>query len=740
MERQIHLIWKIQRHPIALFMVISCLLIFSLAGYYRLNLDVDFSDYFSPSDPRLTALNSMTDKFERHDQLWMLLETEQDWRDDSAEVQLKAFLAMLNSDPNIISIQGYNQFVLGTAKAEKILSYKTHPRLSSVLSTDGRAILLQIQLDNSKITDFATQSLWLDEVLQTIDTNSQRYWQPLNVQVHLNGTHALNWQYAKVLLHDLSWFAPALLGIIFLMALLFIRQKMWILALALNNLITLLLTLGLAAWINLTLAAISAFVPVIIVTLGLAYGSHLYFGWRTKLSSGASTNEALQYTVSVNQAPLFYSSITTIFSFSLLTLSPSPPIQSFGILVAFAVLCNYLLCLTSLIFFAQYSSASTTRLLNFDKVVQLAKYNAQRPKAVIAGIVIFSMLALVSVTKLTLNDDPLSYFKSSNPFTLSSQKMAQYFSGINLQHYVVSTVEDRQIDKAEISFIYKFSRYLKKQSEVVTVQHIGDWIKAAGIGQNQFRQVLSQNSVQQLGLASELAQDKQSSLITLYLQPMTAMELLAFERKVDTWLAEQSADVKLSPPLGSNLLFAHLSVDNANNMLFSFAAALIALAILLSILKGSMIYGLIGLLLNFLPLLWVFALWQLNGGFISLGTAVVLGMMLGIIVDDTLHLMLKLPNTHMSPLKAVNSKVAASADSLWLSLQQVLPVISFTTLTIAGGFAIGLVSDFTPIGQLSLLSCLVVIFAWGFDVLMLPVLYLWWIVTKVKESKVKVEI
>lgn len=89
---------------------------------------------------------------------------------------------------------------------------------------------------------------------------------------------------------------------------------------------------------------------------------------------------------------------------------------------------------------------------------------------------------------------------------------------------------------------------------------------------------------------------------------MTAKELIGFERKVDAWLTAQNLNVGVSQPLGSNLAFAHLSVDNANNMLLSFAVALIALAVLLSVLKGSLIYDVIGQLLNFLPLLWVFAL------------------------------------------------------------------------------------------------------------------------------------
>ncbi|GIU15959.1 RND family transporter [Shewanella sp. MBTL60-007] len=702
-----------------LFLLITAMLLLSVMGLPRLSLDMDFNDYFAPSDPRFAAFNRMMDKFERHDQLWLLLETDLDWRDKGSQAQLVTFLGQLNANQDIASIQGYNQFVEGRANQDKLLTYKTHPRLATVLSQDGRALLLQLQLSSHRAQDFSTQSLWLNDVLQTVDSETRAYWKPLGVTSYLNGTHALNWQYGKVLIHDLTWFAPALLGIIFLMALLFIRQRLWVFALSLNNIITLVLTAGVAAWLKLTLAAITAFVPVIIVTLGFAYASHLYFGWRTEINRGQTNEQALRHTVKINQGPLFYSSVTTIFGFSLLMLSPSPPIQSFGLLVGFAVLCNYLLTLTSLIFFARYSKVSSSKGLDFSAVIHVAKLNAKRPLAVMTGIVLISALALVSVSKLTLNDDPLSYFEPTNPFVLSSQKMTQYFSGINLQHYVVTSASDEQLAKTEISFIYKFSRFLKRQPEVIKVQHIGDWIKSAGIGQNQFKQILTNNSAEELGLSSELSADKQSSLVTLYLQPMTAMELISFEQRVDIWLLEHSGVVKVSPPVASNLMFAHLSVDNANNMLLSFAVALMALAILLILLKRSALFGLMGLLLNFLPLLWVFALWQLNGGFISLGTAVVLGMMLGIIVDDTLHLMLKLPDSK-----------ALTVTSMWQSLHTVLPVISFTTLTIALGFSVGLLSAFTPIAQLSLLSCLVVVFAWGFDVLMLPVLYRRWVIPK----------
>lgn len=444
-------VWDIQRYPLRMFVTIIFLILLSLLGLHRLNLDVNFSDYFSPTDARFVAFKQMNDSFERHDQLWLLLESKQDWRAEALSLPLVKFIEQVQANSNVLSVQGYSQFLPDGASADKFLSYKKHPRLTSVISENGRAILLQLKLNEAESVSFPTRSLWLISTLDGIDAITSAFWQPLNVDSYLNGTHALNWQYAKVLRHDLSWFAPSLLTIIFFMAVLFIRQKVWITALCLNSVVTLILTLGLAAWFKLTLAAISAFVPVIIVTLALAYASHLYFAWRRAINLGLSNHQALEQSVSVNQAPLFYSTLTTIFGFCLLMLSPSPPIQSFGLLVSFAVLCNYLLSLTTLIYFAGFSKPIKQKVSNFSFVLLLAKYNVKRPNAVMLGIVLLSALAVISVSKLTLNDDPLGYFESSNPFTQSSQKMRQYFAGINLQHYVVSS--KRVVNLVKLSWL-----------------------------------------------------------------------------------------------------------------------------------------------------------------------------------------------------------------------------------------------------------------------------------------------
>jgi predicted RND superfamily exporter protein len=108
----------------------------------------------------------------------------------------------------------------------------------------------------------------------------------------------------------------------------------------------------------------------------------------------------------------------------------------------------------------------------------------------------------------------------------------------------------------------------------------------------------------------------------------------------------------------------------------------------------------------------VFGFWQFIGGSLSLGCAVVMGMILGIIIDDSLHLLLK-----------VHEPKTSSVDLTFAGFGVVTPAITFTSILLVCGFSLGLNSDFYPIVELSFLSLLTIFIAWLFDFIVLPVCY-----------------
>ena len=89
-----------------------------------------------------------------------------------------------------------------------------------------------------------------------------------------------------------------------------------------------------------------------------------------------------------------------------------------------------------------------------------------------------------------------------------------------------------------------------------------------------------------------------------------------------------------------------------------------------------------------------------------------MGMILGIVLDDTIYLL----TTHRRGLQRDLDDPTAYA------LRRVAPALVVTTITLVSGLSLGLLSDFGPIRNMSLLSVMIIAAALVVDLLLLPAL------------------
>ena len=140
--------------------------------------------------------------------------------------------------------------------------------------------------------------------------------------------------------------------------------------------------------------------------------------------------------------------------------------------------------------------------------------------------------------------------------------------------------------------------------------------------------------------------------------------------------------------------------------------ALFAAALILGAVFRSGRAAWIGLACNFLPILLVYSVWAVVDGQISIGAAVVMGMVLGIVLDDTIYL-----------LATYDRGVQRNPDDpVGYALQRVGPAMIVTTITLIAGLSLGLLSDFGPIWSMSVLSVAIIGTALVVDLLLLPAL------------------
>ncbi|MCF1427632.1 MAG: MMPL family transporter [Shewanella sp.] len=700
---------KLWRHPLAIILFWLVLAAGVTPLVWQLNINTRYDAYFAPDDLRYQLSQELADTFNRPDTLWLIIKGPEGWQWQHQQSKLEQIEYLVRSQAKVRHIGGYSVLVGNAEHTNGLLSYKAHPRESLVLSNNGQTLMLELEFEQSALSPVLFGSLieQLQRQLTAIADNQQ-------LDLFFYGPLALNWQYAEVFSSDLAWFMPSVLLLTAILLGWFVRSWPWLVGIGSSALLSLWFTLAIAGWLALPLTAISGVIPVILVVLSLASGIHLFTGWRRLSNLGLDCIQARRRSIEEHLPPLFWGALTTCCGFLLLTFSPSPPIKAFGILVAFAVAINLLLHLSWLMVIVGLGRgkvSKTTGPRRLECSSRLAILVLRRPALGLSLALLATLMGAYGVTQLKFKDDPLGYFPADNPLRLGAEITAEEFYAANYQTFLY-THSKGALDPQAVRFINRLSRFLKQQPEVVRVDTLVDWFKASGLGPSALEQLFVSNPPSGLGLGKEVTDDLCRQLVQVYLRPTDTASMLALELRIKTWLSQQEYPGELSPALGPQSLYAHLSEDNAINMLLSFLVALVMLSLLLYHLRGSIRLALLGLTANLLPLIWVFGYWGMTGGGLSLGSTMVIGMILGIIVDDTLHLLLRL-----------DAKGSEHPFVLRRQLIRITPAISLTSLVLVAGFMLGMLSDFGPILELSLLSALIISSAWFFDLLVLPSLW-----------------
>ena len=127
--------------------------------------------------------------------------------------------------------------------------------------------------------------------------------------------------------------------------------------------------------------------------------------------------------------------------------------------------------------------------------------------------------------------------------------------------------------------------------------------------------------------------------------------------------------------------------------------------------------GLISLVPNLLPAAFGFAAWGWMNGEINIAISVVMGMTLGIVVDDSIHFLSKY-------LYARRDLGMATEAAIVHAFQTVGRALWVTSLVLVLGFLVLAFSDFRPTADMGLLTAIVIAFALILDFLLLPALLL----------------
>ena len=343
-------------------------------------------------------------------------------------------------------------------------------------------------------------------------------------------------------------------------------------------------------------------------------------------------------------------------------------------------------------------------------------------------------VAIIGVSLLApnneLNDDFVKYFDETVPFRQATDFMQDNLSGMTLLEISIDSEKASGInDPAYIKTLADFSSWLRQQPETDHVNTLSDTFKRLnknmhGDDESWYRLPDSQDMAAQylllyemslpygLDLNNQLNVDKSATRIIGTFENLTSQQLLELETRLGQWFIDNAPQYKVTITSPS-LMFAHIGQRNIVSMLFGTIFALLLISLLLGIALRSVRYGVLSLIPNLAPAAIGFGFWSMWDGQVGLALSVVVGMTLGIVVDDTVHFLSKY-------LHARDEKGKSAEDSVRYAFNSVGRALWITTMVLVAGFMILAQSSFKLNADMGMLTAVIILLALIVDFLFLP--------------------
>jgi len=552
------------------------------------------------------------------------------------------------------------------------------------------------------------------------------------IKFMLSGMIMMNASFPEASKADAGRLMPIMFFVVILTILGLLRSISGTIATIVVILTSIAATMGIWGWIGGYLTGPSAGAPIMILTLAVADCVHLLSTFYYNMRQGMQKKEALIDSIRVNFQPIFLTSLTTAIGFLTMNFSDAPPFGDLGNIVAIGVTLAFVFSITIFpaIIMILPVRVSPAKKNKKDMMEYLADFVIGNRKWLlpVSTLVIISLAAFVPQNEL--NDDFVKYFDKSVPFRSATDFMNKHLAGATTIELSFDSKKSSGINNPKfIKFVDDFSIWLREQPETDNVNTITDTLKRLNRNMHgddpewyklpdeqeltaQYLLLYELSLPQGLDVNNQLNVDKSSTRVIATFQNLSSNQTLEIEQRINQHFNSQNSSYELSLASPS-LMFAHIGSTNIVSMLKGSSFALILISILLGFALRSVKFGIISLLPNLMPAAIAFGIWGMTVGQVGLGLSVVMGVTLGIIVDDTVHFLSKY-------IRARREKNLSSEDAIRYSFASVGKALWVTTMVLVAGFLVMATSSFKVNADMGLLTAITILIALIVDFLFLP--------------------
>ncbi len=313
----------------------------------------------------------------------------------------------------------------------------------TMVSEDGRALAIYLPISKK---DFAHQvGKKLKEKIATLGSGDEQFY--------ITGLPIAEDTFGKEMFIQMAISAPLAMLVIFLLMLAFFKKFQLIISPMIIAVCTVISTMGLLIGTGNTLHIMSSMIPIFIMPIAVVDSIHILSEFFDEYQKTKDRRKTIEQVMHHLFKPMLFTSLTSSAGFASLALTPIPPVQAFGLFVAFGIMLAWLL--TVLFIPAYIMLMKEDSLKNFgagkqqDKASDKSLINrhlrwigrtaVSRPWWIIGFNLVIMAIGVVGILMIQVNDNPVKWFHKSHEIRIADRVLNEHFGGTYEAYLVLSS-------------------------------------------------------------------------------------------------------------------------------------------------------------------------------------------------------------------------------------------------------------------------------------------------------------
>jgi predicted RND superfamily exporter protein len=744
------------RWPRAVILVTLAIVAVAAAGSLRLHVITDYRAYFDPRNPDFRQLAALEARFGPSDDILLAYAPASGQATTPQAVQRVAELAdALREMPfagRVTSIADL-PVAIGTGETAQVTTLRVlasgaqppDPALwdaavdevarlttGSILARDRSIAAAHVTIDTPVPASFRDSKAVNDYVLALRDHMEREMG--AEGRVLMAGVLPYYHSILELAMRDIALLIPVclLVAILILRSLLASWRATW--CCCIPVVAAVLTAVGMHGWIGYPVTVASLVVPIMVLVISLAFMVHLadtYLDLRPELPDAATA--AIQ-SLRANFLPLSLTTGTTLLGFLTMNISVSPPYRHMGNSVLIGVLAAAVfavLLMPALLCWIDppYWRAKMPLRRALDWLSEVITVPIRSPWLLAGGALL--ILGLLGCIRLNTIDDNISqWFSDASRIRQENIEVNARLTGMQQLYYELPAGAPGGVREPEyLARVERFAAWLRQQPNVAAVRALPDLIRtlARNFGVEDLDRGLPRDAatVEQLLFTYELSappgdqggglidSERSASLVHVSLRNMPGDQFQAFDARAQDWLRQNLPELEVAPGNSAVMMFSKMAHENIPPMILGTLGVLALTSLVVTIGLRSLRLGLICLVPCLVPIGLAFGVWGLISGHVGIALSVVSTAALGIIVDDTIHVIAR--------YKAARKGGAVNVhDACEYTVRHVGGAITTTTLVLSAGVGLLGLSSVQPTHEMGIWMAITFIFAWLCTLVLLP--------------------